>query len=368
MSDMQDEHEYAVSEHPAMTLDSLSAQLARHEKHSKKRFECLQEMIHTGEATMHGKDEVKVENIFKGGASGGEGGAPWASMLPALMTSQHGGWGGIGGGFGSGLVGGLLGGLLFGGRRGGLFGGDNDCCNGGEGVGGIERTIALKTLGDIQREVATSAGATQNVVNQVGAAGVQTTLQQTIGLQNALAQLAAGTLNNFNQTNENVNRSACKIENTVQTGNFALSNEILNSRFTSAEQACAIKQVVVDDGEKTRSLLTRQFETAQQTKLLEQNARIVELENEGRFAELRRQNDAISNRIEINNSAVAAQQQGQIQAQQQAQFGVINTLPGLLTGLINEFQIARAQNSNVIVGNTGATTTGAQTASPINVR
>lgn len=60
----------------------------------------------------------------------------------------------------------------------------------------------------------------------------------------------------------------------------------------------------------------------------------------------------------INN-----QNQNQMQFQQQAQ-----VLSGLAHLLADVNQVARATNSNVIVGNTGATTTGTQTANPTNVR
>jgi hypothetical protein len=82
------------------------------------------------------------------------------------------------------------------------------------------------------------------------------------------------------------------------------------------------------------------------------------------FGELRRQNDAISSRIEINNSAVAAQTQGQQQAQFQQLFATVNALVPAVQGIL---QVAHATNQNVIAGNSGPVLTGPQTANPTNV-
>lgn len=54
----------------------------------------------------------------------------------------------------------------------------------------------------------------------------------------------------------------------------------------------------------------------------------------------------------------------QAQAQQQQQAILLGNIWERLNGMQN----AIATNSNLIVGNTGATTTGAQTANPVNVR
>lgn len=77
------------------------------------------------------------------------------------------------------------------------------------------------------------------------------------------------------------------------------------------------------------------------------------------FERSERNRDADRHGVEItmNNN------QNQLQFQQQSQ--VLNGLAHLLSDVA---QVARATNSNVIVGNTGATTTGTQTANPTNVR
>ena len=109
-----------------------------------------------------------------------------------------------------------------------------------------------------------------------------------------------------------------------------------------------------DDGDKTRELinsidrpnLSRQLAVAENT--------IVEL-RQGREHDHR----ALGIEIQMTNN----QNQNQLQFQAQAQ-----GLNFLQHGLLECNQIARATNQNVLVGNTGATATGPQTANPTNVK
>lgn len=313
-------------------------------------------------------DKIDIHNIFKAphGGGGYDGGSnTWAAILPALMGERNVnrgpydggyGWGGGAGALGglaTGFFGGLVGNALF---RGGLGGfEDGRGRHGGDSCAGdVERAMIVQDIGELKRDVATSANETQAVVNAVGANGVQTTLQQTIALQQALAGLAASTQSGF-----------CTVEREIASKTNLLSVEILNSRAQAAELACSIKGVVHEEGEKTRALLTRQYEDSLNRRIEEQNAKIVALETEGRFAEQRRQSDAISTRIDINNTAVAAQAQGQQQAQFQE---LVSTVRGLVPAVAGLTQIAHATNSNVIAGNSGPVLTGTQTANPTNVR
>ena len=105
--------------------------LKAHEKHSAERAAHLESVIQKlkGISMSEGMtDKVDVHNIFKG-MGGGDGGAPWAAILPALAQNRHDGFGGLGG-IGGGVLGGALAGLLF--RRGGL---------GGDSEGGTETRI-----------------------------------------------------------------------------------------------------------------------------------------------------------------------------------------------------------------------------------
>jgi len=81
--------------------------------------------------------------------------------------------------------------------------------------------------------------------------------------------------------------------------------------------------------------------------------------------ELRQRNDRDRERHSVEITMTNNQNQLQLQAQAQAQANAVNSLLGCVHQLAA--QVARATNSNVIVGNTGASTTGAQTANPTNV-
>jgi hypothetical protein len=262
---------------------------------------------------------------------------PWAAILPALMAERRSGYdGGFGGGLGSGFIGGALGGLLFdrlGGRR--DFGreGDGGC---------ITPLLTQQTLGQIKAEVATSANETQAVVNSVGANNTQTTLQQTIALQQQLfaAQLAAS-------------QAAAAVKDSVQN-TAAINLTATNSVGTQVQTTgCEIKGVIHAESEMTRALMVRQYEDTLNRKLTEQAAEISELRAEGRNQASR---DSI--RIEMINN------QNQLQQQQQQQGFVLSAVANALAGLT---QIAHATNSNIIAGNTGAVATGPQSANPVNV-
>lgn len=309
---------------------------------SPDQFGACDSNIESKGIKMEGHPEV--HNIFKPGHGGdGGGNAPWAAILPALMAernvSRNGGdFGFGGGGFGSGLVGGVLGGLLFG-RR-GVLGGE-----GGDGgpetriTDDINNVAVLNKLGSIEAAIPLSGAQTANVI-----------LQQT----NQITQLAAAAqLANaagFSTTKDAV----------TNVGTIVLQG--LNAvNMNVAEQACSVKQVVVNDGEKTRALLTSRFQLEDATEINKLNARVIELQSEGR-----RSHDAADLRLQITNTntAVAAQAQGQVQAQQQQQGFLLSQIVNTLGGLV---QVAHATNNNVIAGNTGAVTTGAQTANPVNV-
>lgn len=223
-------------------------------------------------------------------------------------------------GFGGGLGGLLVGALL---SRGGLgFGGGWGV---GCGTGGVENPVfnaaVLSKLGSIEGIIPLSASQTQSEVAQSTADIVSTTLQQTIALQG--------------------NQSA-----------LALATQSAIAGVKDSVQALAIG--VVNDGDKTRALIS-------QINLDNLNRQLAVAQNE--ITELRseRAADSRSHGLEINT--INTQNQNQLQFQQQAQ-----GLAFLQHGLSECNQLARATNQNVLVGNTGATATGPQTANPTNVK
>lgn len=307
-----------------------------------------------GEKTMsHPYEAGDVKNIFHshGGHGGHEGGL--ASALPLLLAGRadhHGlGWGA--GGFGAGLVGGVLGGLLFGGRRGGLF--DGDC-------GGHSSVSATANVGQVAFD--------QTILNGIVGltAAVPTNALQT---QNVVAASAANVKDSVQNSLLATSAAIGGVKDAVQNVGAALAEGLCRVNQNVSEQACSIKEVIVNDGDRTRALLQQRFQLEDATEINKLNAKVIELQNEGRN---RAHHDELKMQITNTNTAVAAQQQGQFQAQFQAQTEALRTLIPAVNAIIvgNQVAQARADNANLIIGNTGATTTGAQTstASPINVR
>jgi hypothetical protein len=334
------------------------------------------------ESVMSEADHVKVENIFKGGMPGcGDGGGnnwatilpalmaerkqndtPWASILPALMAERRsgggygGGWDGgcgFGGmGLGSGFLGGILGGLLFN-RRGGLFG-DEGGGRGGETERSgreterhIDDVLVLRDLGEVKAEVQQVGSTVTNAVNAAAAAASNANLQQTIQIQEGLASIQLAT-----------QQGLCGVKDTVQTTSTVLLQALNAVNNNVSEQGCQTRAAVSNDGDKTRAMLFQRFQLEDSTRINELNARVVELQAEGRRhadnAELRLQ---ISN----NNTATAAQAQGQAQQQQQFQ---TEALRGIISALGGLQQSAHATNTLV---NTGFMNRTRQDANPTNV-
>lgn len=232
---------------------------------------------------------------------------------------------------GLGLGGGLIGGLVLGSLlRNGGFGGWGGCGN-GVGVdglnnlqGAIDTNAILTNLADIKAAVPLSEAQVQLALAGVQDTITTQTLEQTLALtqgQSAIQLAQANTL--------------FQLSNQISAGNVNLSNQVR------------------DEGEKTRNLITSNQIAELNRLAAERQDEIIELRSERR-----RDNDRHG--LEIN--MVNNQNQNQLQFQQQNQI-----LSQLCNGLIEVGQIARATNSNVIVGNTGAV--GAtQTANPTNVR
>lgn len=300
----------------------------------------------TGEAVIH---KHKHKHSHKHGnkdkhMSGTDGVNIFASSPMGTGAGMGGGYGGHDGFGGGGILGGLLIGALLGrgglGGLGGGFGGGFGH-HGFDGCGDRGRCATpddvldiaeLSKLGDIQGAIPLA-----QVQNQLALAGVQNSIT-TQNLEQTLALSAGQTAIQLSQAN------------TL----FQLSNQTNAVNFNVEKTGWQVAQTVQNDGEKTRALIgsiDRENLNRQITVLANE---VTELRHEGR----RREGEEGIRINMINN-----QNQNQLQFQAQSQF--LNTLH---RDVCDVAQYARATNSNVIVGNTGASTTGAQTASPTNVR
>jgi hypothetical protein len=332
-------------------MNDLDITLPEHEQHSEQRAERVIEAIHQQcnpnyqeGNKMSDHEKMEVKNIFEGGRDGGGSLSTMAaiaalgnrnesgnnSMWPMMMANS-GGFGG--GGFGSGLVGGIIGGALFGGRRGGggLFGGGEDCCDNGVETR-IEDTVfntaVLSKLGNIEASIPLASAQTANVI-----------LQQTNALTNLSTQAQLASAAGFALTKDAVQGAA--VLNLQATGNAADRVISAISALSSKIDANRILQLEAD-------LVSARLS-----------------DSEGRHA---RDVQALRTTVEVNNTANATQVQAQAQQQAQFQFQDLNNKFARLCDMVSlVHQEARATNANIIAGNTGAVTTGAQTSTPTNV-
>lgn len=233
--------------------------------------------------------------------------------------------GGRGMGFGGegGTAMGLLLGLLVGNR--GLFGNNND--NGRDCRDCVtNESLNQQTLGDIKASV------------PLAEAQVQLALA---GLQASLANQATQDTQYLSTQNQAL---------ALAQANLAanLARDIATVDTNVDRQSTAIQQAIYADGERTRGLIT--------------SNRISDLEQQLTVAQLGSAEQRAINR-EITNTNTITIGMNQQQAQQQQQ---MQSLQWQLNQLCGAFgQVARATNSQVVVGSTGVA--GTQTANPTNV-
>ena len=122
-------------------------------------------------------------------------------------------------------------------------------------------------------------------------------------------------------------------------------NEVDSINQNIMENRYELSKDISNDGEKTRALITSQYEINLQRQLADANAAIIELRNDGRYAER-------SRGIEVNTTTTVNQMQQQQQQQQQ-----YSQLAGLIYSLGQNIQ-----NSNAAI-NVGS---GTQTSTPTN--
>lgn len=309
-----------------MEIADVVSQLSAHEGRSQGRYEQLSNQISKG--LKMGESVTDKVNINLDGAGGGG----LAALAPLLAAGGMGGqnnamWPIV-----------LL--ALLGRGNGGLLGGSGD---GGTAVNQITLGQIQAALGDIKASVPLAESQVQ-----LALAGAQSDItQQTQAATLALTQQGfAGQLANV-QGFSNVKDATDALSTQTAVGFGQVNANIERNGW-------AVTQAINNDGDKTRALI-QSIDKSNDSRLITAQA------NE--IVELRQQQLAAENRrgIEINMTNNQTQNQLQFQAQQQA----INTL---LNELGQVGQLARATNQQLIIGNQGVTTGGAQTANPTNVR
>jgi hypothetical protein len=240
------------------------------------------------------------------------------------------GGGDILGGGGMGVGGGLIGGLILGSllrNNGNLLGGDGAGAAGAVLRSPPEQVQAnmsiMQSLGQIDKAVAVGTAAMEgSQANQSAAFTSQ--------LNAATGSLAT----RVDSTREAVNANAMVLAqqlNTVNTNLLTTSNET--------------QRAVYDDGDKTRALITSQYEAMLNRQLSDANAAVIALQNRFDNAE-RTRGVEVTTTNNIN--------QMQQQTQQQQQYGQLyHAIYSLAQGI-------QATNQAINVG------TGTQTANPLN--
>lgn len=230
-----------------------------------------------------------------------------------------------GGGSGDGLFGGggLIGGLILGSllrNNGNLLGND------GAGLGGAvlrnppEQNQAnmdlMAGIGGISKDVAVAQAAAEN-----------SNSMQTNMLSNQLSMVAQATVAQLTGVKEAVNTTAAQINQNIMENRYELSKDISN------------------DGDKTRALITAQYEASLNRQLSDANAAIIALQS-------KLDNGAVARGVEVTTTNNINQMQQQ--QQQQAQYG---QLANLIWGLGQQI---RSTNEAINVGS------GTLTANPAN--
>lgn len=239
---------------------------------------------------------------------------------PMLMSmATKGGGDGLFGGSGSGLIGGLILGSLLRQGNGGLFGGGVD---GGGVVGGAvlrnppEQNQAnmdlMASIGQVDKAVAVSTAAME-----------ASQALQSSTIQSQLSGVAAALTGTVNGVKDAVNSNTVALMQMINQTNTNITN----------------------DGEKTRALITSNYQDTLNRQLAEANAAIIELRGDNRA-----QRHAHESEINVTQTV----NQAQAQQQQQQQWG------NLYNMLSDAVQSIRATNQAINIG------AGTLTANPTN--
>lgn len=248
-------------------------------------------------------------------------------MLMSMATKS----GGDGGLFGGGGGGGLIGGLILG----SLLRNNGNLLGGGDGAGAVAGAVLRNPPEQNQANMDLMAG-----IGQVDKA----VAVSTAAMEASQAAQSAGIVSQLNNVASSL---AARVDSTKETVNamaMVLAQQLNGLEKTTMENRYVLSQNITADGDRTRSLITSQYEATLNRQLSDANAAIIELRADERSTRRARDN-------EINVTQTV--NQAQAQAQQQQQFGQLFTLLG------DAVQSIRATNQAINVG-------GTQTASPTN--
>jgi hypothetical protein len=247
-------------------------------------------------------------------------------MTPGMIMGMGGGGGDglFGGGGGGGLIGGLILGSLLRQGNGGLFGGD------GNGAGaaavtsqGLADMSLMQAIGQVDKAVAVS----------------------TAAMEASQANQSISLTNQFNATTGSLANRIEGVKDAVNSNSVVLMQQLNAVNTQILTTANDTQTAVYNDGDKTRALITQQYELNLQRQLADANAAIIELRG-------REHTGTIGRGVEVTTTNNINQMQQQ--QQQQAQYGQLASLIYALG------QNITATNAAINVGS------GTQTANPAN--
>lgn len=236
--------------------------------------------------------------------------------------------------FGMGSGGGMIGGLILGSllrNNGNLFG------NGyGDGVGPAAGAVLRSPPEQVQANMSLmqAVGAVDKAVAVSTAAMEASQANQTIGLTSQLNSITSSLAGRVEG-----------VKDVVNAGTMVLAQQLNGVEKSIMENRYELAKDIVSDGDKTRALLTAQYEASLNRQLSDANAQIIALQT-------RADTTAVSRGVEVNTTNNINQMQQQQQQQQN-----YDRLAGLIWSLGQQI---RSNNEAINVGS------GTLTASPTN--
>ena len=248
-------------------------------------------------------------------------------MTPGMIMGGGGGDGLFGGGGGGGLIGGLiLGSLLR--NNGNLLGGDGN----GAALGATLRNPPEQNQANM--DLMAAVGAVDKSVAVSTAAMEASQATQTLGITSQLNNITSSLAARVDGLKDIINANSVAL----MQGQNAIQQNIMENRYELSKD-------IGNDGDKTRALITQQYEATLNRQLGEANAALIELRSQNNLA-------AATRGIEVNTTNNINQMQQQ--QQQQAQYGQLANLIWSLG------QQIRSTNEAINVGS------GTLTANPAN--
>lgn len=306
-----------------MELADLQQKLTEHAADNAIRFSQLESKIH--ESTE--MDKITVN--------------PPASNDAALLMAAMGNRGNFNGGDmfgGGGMLGGLVLGSLLRNGNGGLFGGN------GDGAGAA--------LGATLRNPPEQNQANMDLMAGIGQVDKAVAVS-TAAMEASQAMQSAGIVSQLNAVTGSLATRVEGVKDAVNQNAMVLAQQLNGLNQTTMENRYELSRDISNDGEKTRALITAQYEATLNRQLAEANAAIIELRSDERGYRRARE-------TEVNVSQVVNQAQSQAQQQQQT-----GALLGLIQGLAHDLQYLKNTNSAINVGSGSLSNTASPTSTNI---